>query len=196
MHGDQLVGDPCRRLGGGGDRRQQRPQRAVRKSVTEELRHVLVQVEQERNAAQLEGSGGKDQEVGQRRHLYQSIGATAMCLRKTDRRDPGESQVLGHVSGKAAERTMHRQPEDPHGPDALLCSVAAIAQAEDVDLVAGRDERIGLTAQSRVGGIDGMCHQGQSAQCDLTSFHSASFASGERSARTMPRVAASASAAW
>ena len=84
-----------------GDERHERPQQRRAEAVAEELGHVLVEVEQQRHAAELLGQGREGEEVRHGRHLHEVVSAPAMLARQA----PGGHGGEGHVLGEVARRT-------------------------------------------------------------------------------------------
>ncbi len=193
VDGDQLVGDPGGSPRRGRHRGNERAEDGTGEPVAEELRHVLVQVEQQRHAAQLQRRGREGKEVGQGRHLHEPVVAAAMRARQLDGGEAGKGEVLGHVPREAGEGAVDGEAQDAEAAINLGSCLPGAPQAEEVDLVPGRDEGVDLAAEPRIPGIGGMRHQRDPDHWPLTSFQSRSLDSGERSARTRPRAAASAS---
>ena len=108
----------------------------------------------------------------------------------------GERHVLCEVAGEADEAAVDRQADDPHRAVPLLGRLAGLAEADDVDVVAGVDEGVALTANPGVPGEDGVDDDRDArptAHRALTSSQSRSFSASVRLARSTPRSAANAS---
>ena len=83
---------------GSSGRRQRRAE-----AVAEELRHVLVKVEQERHAAELLRQGREGRKSGHGGHLDQVVVPLPMLAREAPGGHGGEGEVLGDVAGEADE---------------------------------------------------------------------------------------------
>ena len=104
-----------------------------------------------------------------------------------------EGEVLGEVPNHPGECPLDRQSHDPQLADLLLRRLARLAQAEEIDPMAGVDQRIGLASDPWVGRVGRVHDDRDTAHCPFTSSQRASFSSAGRSARTRPRDMASAS---
>ena len=197
VDGDEVVGDRCGQPGRARHERKERPKHPVLKAVAEELRHVLVKVEQQGHAGELLRKGGEGEKVRDGGHLDQRIPPPPLLEGQAPGDHGTEGDVLRHVAGEADERAIHRQADDAPPALGLLGGFAGLAKADDIHLVPGLDEGITLAANPRVAGIHGV-------DCDrhprwrrvhpaLTSSHNTSFSASESAARSIPRSAASAS---
>ncbi len=167
------------------------------KAVAEELRHVLVKVEQQGHAGELLRKGGEGEEVRDGGHLDQRIASPPLFEGEAPGDHGSEGDVLRHMAGEADERAIHRQADDTPPTVGLLGGFAGLAEADDVHLVPGLDEGVALAANPRVAWIHGVdCDRHppwRRAHLALTSSHSTSFSASESAARSIPRSAASAS---
>ena len=128
--------------------------------MSKEGRHVLVQVEEDRHAEQPERQRSEDQEVGQRGDLDQRVAPPGVLSRQAPGDEGGEDDVLEQMTDEAVRSTVHRQPDDAQRAVALACGLPVVAEAEDVDLVPGGEEGIGLALDARIPGHDGVHEDG------------------------------------
>ena len=151
VDGDQLVGDRRGRPGGAGDQREQRSKERRGEAVAEELRHVLVQVEQQRHAAELLAASRRSS--GSRAPSPPGPGRSAGA----DARAPGARSTM-----PVKARYSAMWPANPTkarltgrrtiriAPSVSSAGSPGCAQADDVDLVARLHQGIALAADARV----------------------------------------------
>jgi hypothetical protein len=201
VNGDDRVGDRGARPGGAGHQREERAQATTREAVAEEFGHVLVKVEEERQAREVDRKGGKGQEVRQGGDLDEAIAPMPMLDGQPNGDDPSEGEVLREVAGEPGEPAADGQADDSDPVPNLDLRLAGVAKAEQVDIVPGLAQGLRLPSDTRVVGERGMRDDGdptnRAGGCHraFTSFHRSSLAAGSRSARTSPRSAASRSTA-
>ena len=133
------------------------PPASAAKAAPEELRHRLVQVEDDGHTGQSEWRGREDEEVRQRMDLDEREAPPYVGARQRDARSDEERQVLAQVDReRCALVALDAEPADVDPVDGLALGIFRTAEGEDLDVVTGRGERLGLAPYPRILLVVGM----------------------------------------
>ena len=125
--------------------------RGAREARPEELRHRLVEVEQDRDADEPERQAGEREQVRRGVDLDQRVAPPRIRPGQGPRRPDEEREVLEQVRPEArALVAPDVEAVDGHAVEDAVRRVAIAPQAEDVDRAARRDERLRLAADARI----------------------------------------------
>ena len=123
----------------------------VREAGLEEDRHRFVEIEDDRDPDELERQRGEHEEVRQRRDLDEPEAMAPVRPHGVPGRPEPEPDVLAQVRREAgALVALDVDPVDAHAVELAVGRFVELAQADDEDRAAGRDERLGLAADPRV----------------------------------------------
>ena len=112
---------------------------AAREAHPEELRHRLVEVEDDRHAGQPEGQRGEHERVGEGVDLDQRVAAPAVRARQREQRPQEELGVLEQVAADAGALVpLDVQPVDADALEDARGGVARVPQREHVHRPAAR----------------------------------------------------------
>ena len=116
-----------------------------------------MQVEDDGHTGQPERHGREDEEVRQRMDLDEREAAPDVGARQRDARSDEERQVLAQVDReRCALVALDAEPADVDPADGLALGVRRTAEGEDLDVVTGRGERLGLAPDPRILLVVGM----------------------------------------
>ena len=122
-----------------------------READAEELRHRLVEIEDDRHAEQPQRERGKDEEIGRRMDLDDPEPLAAVEPDGRPHRPGEERQILGDVDDDpCALVALDVEVADPHAVDNRFDRVMDASQTDDVYRPAQPDERLRLATDPGV----------------------------------------------
>ena len=148
---DHVVGEADARLLGGRDESHSRVARGHAELDAEEFRHALVEVEQDARTEQPRDGRREDERIRHRVHLHDVPAPPLVQHRRGEAGREPEGGVLEQVARPAFDALVaERQAMDGHGAKPLAARLPRPADADHVDLVARRRERVDLPAHAGV----------------------------------------------
>ena len=148
--GDDMIGEPARELLLCAHESTQHLT-ATREATGEELGHQIVQIEDHGNAMELRPECAEDQEVREVVDLHAAIPMPAVQRRDLCCRARAESHVARELVRESPLVELDVEPVDLDAAVALAFALAGVAQADDVDLVPGADQRLRFALHARFG---------------------------------------------
>ena len=125
--------------------------RRAREPAPEELRHRLVQVEQERDTGEPQRERREREEIRQAVDLDEPVPPAAVGAGELPAGPDSERDVLAEIGpDPGALVALHVQPPDANPVDDPVGRIVAASEGEHVDLATGRDERLRLAPNARI----------------------------------------------